>query len=76
MQIVEKEIDKQGRIVLPKDWISSYPKKVILIKAENEMRIVPKVKSNLTKFFDRFPLHLKSDLAHWHDVRRELSRHP
>lgn len=75
MQLVEKEIDPQGRIVLPKSWIASFPKKVIVIRTDNGLTIVPKQKSNLVQFFDAVKVDIKSDLADWHAVKKELMKY-
>jgi bifunctional DNA-binding transcriptional regulator/antitoxin component of YhaV-PrlF toxin-antitoxin module len=69
-----KSVDNQGRILLPKDWRNRYlkGKKAIVIYKGDLVEIRPFTKSDLTKFFDKVEVDLKSDLSDWHKVRKEL----
>jgi len=69
-----KVVDNQGRILLPKEWRDRYlkGKKAIIVYKENVVEIRPFDKSDLTKYFDKLEVDLKSDLSDWHKVRKEL----
>jgi bifunctional DNA-binding transcriptional regulator/antitoxin component of YhaV-PrlF toxin-antitoxin module len=71
---VIKEVDKQGRLVLPKDWRDKYAKRrKIILKIEGDKIIIkPYRLADLTEFFDCVEVDIKSDLADWKSVRREL----
>lgn len=73
MEII-KELDKQGRLVLPKDWREKYAKKgKVVLKVENDTIIIkPYELVDLTEFFDKIEVDVKSDLSDWKSVRREL----
>jgi len=76
IEVVIKEVDKQGRIVIPKSWREKYLKKPrILMKIRGEViEIRPEKPSDLTKFFDVMEVDIKSDLSDWHKVRKELRK--
>ena len=67
-------MDDQGRILLPKDWRNRYlkGKKAIIVHKGDLIEIRPFTKSDLTKYFDKVEMDLKSDLSDWHKVRKEL----
>jgi len=69
-----KEIDKQGRLVLPKEWRERYAKdrRVVIRMEEDRIIIKPYRFTDLTEFFDKIEVDLKSDLSDWKSVRREL----
>jgi len=69
-----KSVDNQGRILLPKDWRNRYlkGKKAMVVYKGDLVEIRPFTKSDLTKFFDKVEVELKSDLSDWHKVRKEL----
>ncbi len=73
MEVI-KELDKQGRLVLPKDWREKYAKGgKVLLKIENDTIIIkPYRLVDLTEFFDKIEVDIKSDLSDWKSVRREL----
>ena len=73
MEII-KELDKQGRLVLPKNWREKYAKKgKVVLKVENDTIIIkPYELVDLTEFFDKIEVDVKSDLSDWNSVRREL----
>ena len=60
--------------MLPKEWRDRYlkGKKAIIVYKENVVEIRPFDKSDLTKYFDKVEVDLKSDLSDWHKVRKEL----
>ncbi len=73
---VVKEIDEQGRLVIPKRWRSKVLKgdKVVLRLKDGSVEITPWERPDLTAFFDRVEVDIQSDLADWHAVRTELGR--
>ena len=65
--IVEvKRIDRQGRIMLPKEWRERWGNEVILIEFGDRIEILPKRKPKLSQFFDIVEAEVKED------VEREL----
>ena len=74
MEVEIKSVDNQGRILLPKDWRNRYlkGKKAMVVYKGDLVEIRPFTKSDLTKFFDKVEVDLKSDLSDWHKVRKEL----
>jgi len=74
MQVEIKNVDSQGRILLPKDWRDRHlkGKKAIVVYKGDIVEIRPFAKSDLTKYFDKVEVDLKSDLSDWHKVRKEL----
>jgi bifunctional DNA-binding transcriptional regulator/antitoxin component of YhaV-PrlF toxin-antitoxin module len=71
-----KDIDEQGRIVIPAAWRKKYLRgtKVILRNRGEVLEIVPREQVDLTAFFDRAEVEVKSNLSDWHGVRRELRK--
>lgn len=71
-----KSVDDQGRILLPKSWRSRYlkGKKAIVVSRGDVVEVRPFTKPDLTKYFDKVEVDLKSDLSDWHKVRKELRR--
>jgi AbrB family looped-hinge helix DNA binding protein len=72
-----KEIDEQGRIVIPKHWRRGKlkNKKVVLRRKNDEsIEILPYDKFDLTKYFDSIEVDVKSPLSDWHALKKELSR--
>jgi bifunctional DNA-binding transcriptional regulator/antitoxin component of YhaV-PrlF toxin-antitoxin module len=69
-----KTVDDQGRIILPKMWRDRYlkGKKAIVVFNGDIIEIRPFTKPDLTKYFDKVEVNLKSDLSDWHKVRKEL----
>ena len=69
-----KEVDKQGRLVLPKNWRKKYVKrgKIVLRIEGDKIIIKPYELADLTEFFDKVEADIKSDLAEWKSVRREV----
>ncbi|MGB9842690.1 MAG: AbrB/MazE/SpoVT family DNA-binding domain-containing protein [Candidatus Bathyarchaeales archaeon] len=71
-----KSVDDQGRILLPKTWRNRYlkDKKAIIISRGDVIEVRPFTKPDLTQYFDKIEVDLKSDLSDWHKVRKELRR--
>ena len=61
-QIFQKEMDDQGRIILPREWRQKMrSKKVIIIMEDLSLRVLPESKK-LSSFFDKAkPTKLKPD---------------
>ena len=72
--VIIKDVDKQGRLVLPKNWRKKYVKrgKIVLRIEGDKIIIKPYVLADLTEFFDKVEADIKSDLADWKSVRREI----
>lgn len=71
-----KEVDEQGRVIIPKKWRSALIKggKVVLKLKDDSIEMVPLERFDLTMFFDSVGVDVKSDFADWHAIRRELRR--
>ena len=69
-----KKVDKQGRLVLPKEWRDRYVRNgKVLLRIEGEKIIIRPYKLvSLSKFFDSIEVDIKSDLSDWKSIRREL----
>jgi bifunctional DNA-binding transcriptional regulator/antitoxin component of YhaV-PrlF toxin-antitoxin module len=74
MEVEIKGIDEQGRIILPKNWRKKYLKtrEVIVSTKGDIIEIKPFTSIDLSEYFDKIEVDLKSDLSDWHEVRREL----
>lgn len=70
--MVIRELDKQGRIVIPKKWRVKYAGKFMMRLEEDTIKMIPMKIVDLTEYFDSIKVDLKSDLSDWHSVRREL----
>ncbi len=72
-----RKVDSQGRIVLPLKWREKELKnenEVIIIEDEGILKIIPKKKIDLTKFFDslEFDDDLIDKLEEWSDFENYL----
>jgi len=72
-----RKVDSQGRIVLPLKWRERELKnedEVIIIEDEGILKIIPKKKVDLTKFFDSFEFDedLIDKLEEWSDFENYL----
>ena len=72
-----RKVDSQGRIVLPLKWREKELKnedEVIIIEDEGILKIIPKKKIDLTKFFDslEFDDDLIEKLEEWSDFETYL----
>ena len=76
MRAVLKEVDKQGRVVLPAAWRRKHlrGKKVLVREGEGRIEIIPQDEVDLTAYFDGPKVDIRSDLADWKGVRRELQK--
>ena len=69
--LIEKTLDPQGRILLPKKWRAKYGKKVLIFEAGDELILAPKKNKRLSDL-QEIGVNIKSNLADWHAVRKEL----
>lgn len=76
MQATLKEVDGQGRVVLPAAWRRKNLRgsKVILRVGEGIIEIVPHEEVDLTAYFDAARVPVKADIADWRRVRRDLRK--
>jgi AbrB family looped-hinge helix DNA binding protein len=75
-QVEIKEIDDQGRIVIPKHWRKGKlrTRKVLMtLRNDDSIEIVPYNTMDLTKYFDSVEVDVKSPLSDWHSLKKELS---
>ncbi|GEM_PF-340799 len=71
--VIIKEVDKQGRMVLPKAWRRRHDLKRVVLNVEDDVIVVAPYKpADITKLFDSVEIDLKSDLKDWKSVKREL----
>jgi len=75
-EVVSKELDEQGRIIVPKRWRERVLKgrRVMMRMKDGVIEISPLGSADLTAFFDKARVDVKSDLSDWHAVRKELRR--
>jgi bifunctional DNA-binding transcriptional regulator/antitoxin component of YhaV-PrlF toxin-antitoxin module len=73
-----KRVDKQGRIILPSDWRKEELKdndEVFIIKEKGILKIIPKKKPDLTKYFDSVDLGVDF-IEEWEEFEREFYEIP
>lgn len=73
-----KKVDKQGRIVLPSEWRKKELKdsdEVFIIKEKGALKIIPKKKPDLTKYFDSVDLGVDF-IEEWEEFEREFYEIP
>jgi len=71
--VEKKKVDEQGRFVLPSDWRMEELKEnneVFVIKGKGYLKIVPKKKVDLTKFFDT--ADLGRNIEDWTEFERRF----
>ena len=75
--VVVKKVDDQGRIVLPADWRREVLEggEVFVIREGKILKLVPKRKPDLTKYFDSVDLGVEQILD-WEEFERELHEVP
>jgi bifunctional DNA-binding transcriptional regulator/antitoxin component of YhaV-PrlF toxin-antitoxin module len=69
-----KKVDAQGRFVIPSDWRESElagVKEVYVIKGRAYLKIIPKRKPDLIKFFDSIDLGVGS-IGDWERFERRF----
>ena len=74
--MVIKKVDSQGRVVIPKKWREEYLKgrRIVMRIRGDVIEIMLERLFDLTKFFDSIEVDVKSDLADWHKVKKELRK--
>ena len=70
-RLIEKDLDQQGRILLPKKWREKHGKKLLIFEVGDELLLVPKKNKKLSDLAE-IEVDIKSNLANWHDVKKEL----
>lgn len=75
-QVEVKEVDGQGRIVIPKEWRTRIlkGKKVVLRLRDDKIEITAYGEQDLTKFFDVGMVDVEGSLDEWHSFRKGLRR--
>jgi len=69
-----KKVDKQGRFVIPSDWRKKEMKdtdEVFLLKRKGSLKILPKKKVPLTKFFDKADLSVDA-IDDWAEFEKKF----
>ena len=72
-------MDEQGRFILPADWRESElneSREVYVIKRKGYLKLVPKRHVDLTEFFDKVDLGVKS-IGNWSEFEKKFyEEHP
>lgn len=69
-----RKVDPQGRIILPADWRRSMideSGEVYIIKRKDYLKIIPKRKIDLTKFFDKIDLGVDA-IGDWEEFEKKF----
>lgn len=76
MEMVIKDVDEQGRIVIPKELRKKYKirEKVVIRSGEGKIELIPLEEKELAKYFDVATADIRTDLSDWHKVRKELRK--
>lgn len=71
---VIKQVDNQGRIVLPKKWRDKNLKSpsVKLKITDDKIEILPYEPEDITDSFGSIKLNIKSDMTDWKELKKEL----
>lgn len=70
-----KKVDAQGRLILPADWREAEigeSRELYVIKRKGYLKLVPKRRVDLTKYFDKVDLGVKS-IASWSEFEKKIS---
>ena len=73
LRIIEKTVDPQGRVLLPKEWRQKYGKKLLLFEVGEELHLMPKKHKKLSDLIE-IDVDIKNSLSDWHNVEKELRR--
>lgn len=71
--VEERKVDVQGRLVLLADWRLrelSDGREVFVIKGKGFLKVVPKKRVDLTRFFDS--VDLGTNLGDWEEFKKEF----
>ena len=75
VEVEVKKVDSQGTLILPADWREAQLKGangVYVIKRKGYLKVVPKQRIDLTKFFDKAELAVDA-IGDWDDFERVFS---
>ena len=70
-----KKVDSQGRLILPVDWREAEigeSRELYVIKRKGYLKLVPKRRVDLTKYFDKVDLGVKS-IGSWSEFEKKIS---
>ena len=70
-----KKVDAQGRFILPADWREAEigeSRELYVIKRKGYLKLVPKRHVDLTKYFDKVDLGVKS-IGSWSEFEKKIS---
>ncbi len=70
-----RKVDPQGRLVLPVEWRGDIgdSREVILVKGPGFIKLIPKKKAQLRRFFDAVSLDVDA-IGDWADFERKFFR--
>lgn len=74
-EVEVKKVDSQGRLILPSDWRERELKgtsEVYVIRRDGYLKVIPKRKIDLRKFFDAADLGIVS-IGEWDEFERLFS---
>ncbi|MBI4148412.1 AbrB/MazE/SpoVT family DNA-binding domain-containing protein [Candidatus Woesearchaeota archaeon] len=71
MEVVEREIDSLGRIVIPKNWRKYLGQDVVLYRIGEEVRVKSKRAKKLSEL-PKLEVDFKAKLTDWHAVEKAL----
>ena len=69
-----KKVDEQGRFILPADWREtelSGSKEVYVIKRKGYLKIIPKRRVDLTKYFDKVDFGVEA-IGNWKQFEKKF----
>ena len=70
-----KKVDSQGRLILPVDWRDAEideSRELYVIKRKGYLKLVPKRRVDLTEYFDKVDLGVKS-IGSWSEFEKKIS---
>ncbi len=70
-----KKVDSQGRLILPVDWREAeigQSRELYVIKRKGYLKLVPKRRVDLTKFFDKVDLGVDS-IGDWAAFEKRIT---
>lgn len=69
-----KQVDGQGRIILPKKWRDQHLKNhsVVMLVKDDEIIVKAHKTEDISDLIDSIELDIKSDLSDWDAVKKEL----
>ena len=70
-----KKVDSQGRLILPADWREAEigeSRELYVIKRKGYLKLVPKIRADLTEFFDSVDLGVEA-IGNWKEFEKKFS---